>query len=146
MRTIGGAPRRSASFLAEAPAHLTGYSDELAGLLGKTEYINETFAQLVALWEDLALVETAEFARLALSRSGYDPRWADDAAPALRQALEHFGASRVMYLVHISLRSVALTHQRGAVPTSQLGTSKNPPTSYPEPSRHTEPCGSGAND
>jgi hypothetical protein len=107
--------------LRPAPAHLTGYSDELAGLLGQTEYVHETFAQLVALWEDLALAETAEFARLALSRSGYDPRWADDAAPALRQALEHFGVSKVTYLVHISLRSVALTHQRGAVPTSQLG-------------------------
>jgi hypothetical protein len=107
--------------LRPVPTQLTGYADEFTRLLEKAESVDETLAQLIALWEDLALAETAEFARLALSRAGYDPRWADEAAPALRQALEHFGASQVMYLVHISLRSVALTHQRGAVPTSQLG-------------------------
>lgn len=107
--------------LRPAPVRLTALADELASLLERAESINETFGHLVALWEDLALAETAEFARLALSRAGYDPRWADDAAPALQQALKHFGASQVMYLVHISLRSVALTHQRGAVPTAQLG-------------------------
>ena len=109
--------------LRPAPLKLTGYgyTHELITLLDQSESIDGTLAQMVALWEDLALAETVEFARLALSRSGYDPRWADEAAPALRQALEHFGASKVMYLVHIALRSVALTHQRASVPTSQLG-------------------------
>lgn len=101
-------------------ASLSSYAQELVALVDHPESIDGTLVQLVALWQDLALAETAEYARLALSRSGYDPRWADEAAPALRQALEHFGASQVMYLVHISLRSIALTHQRGAVPTAQL--------------------------
>ena len=107
--------------LRPAPAQITDYTHALSAVLDHADSVDGTLAQLLALWEDLALAETAEFARLALSRSGYDPRWADEAAPALRKALEHFGASQVMYLVHISLRSVALTHQRGAVPTSQLG-------------------------
>lgn len=107
--------------LRPVPVPLTIVADELVGLLERTDSTDETLVHLVALWEDLVLAETAEFARLALSRAGYDPRWADEAAPALQQALKHFGASRVMYLVHISLRSVALTHQRGSVPTPQLG-------------------------
>lgn len=108
--------------LRQAPVQqLAILADELAGLLERTEPATETLAHLVALWEDLALAEAAEFARLALGRAGYDPRWADQAAPALQQALKHFGVTQVMYLVHISLRSVALTHQRGTVPTAQLG-------------------------
>lgn len=107
--------------LRPAPTQLTALTDELTDLLIRDESTSETLIHLLALWEDLVLAETAEFARLALSRAGYDPRWADEAASALRQALKHFGASQVMYLVHISLRSLALTHQRGAVPTSQLG-------------------------
>ncbi len=93
----------------------------LTDVLARADSIDEALAQLEALWEDLALAETVEFARCELSGSGYDPRWADEAAPALGQALEHFGANQVMYLVHIALRSVALTHQRGRVPIAQLG-------------------------
>lgn len=105
----------------QPPTPLHHCVQSLCEALQNTEFDRETLGELVALWEDLALAETLEFARLALSRAGYDPRWADEAAPALQQALKDFGASQVMYLVHISLRSVALTHQRGAVPTSQLG-------------------------
>lgn len=103
------------------PPKLANQLDGLSELLMHVDSTEQAFGQLQTLWEDLALAETIEFARWQLSSSGYDPRWADEAAAALTQGLEHFGANQVMYLAHIALRSVALTHQRGVVPTAQLG-------------------------
>jgi hypothetical protein len=75
----------------------------------------------VEIWEDLALAEVAEYARWSLARSAFNPDWADEATSALQEGLKHFGANQVMYLVYIALRSIALTHQRGSVPITQLG-------------------------
>ena len=75
----------------------------------------------VDIWEDLALAEVAEYARWSLARSAFNPDWADEATSALQQGLKYFGANQVMYLVHIALRSIALTHQRGSVPITHLG-------------------------
>lgn len=106
--------------LRPATAELSTYAQELITLVSSPESVDGTLDQMAALWEDLALAETAEYARMALARSGYDPRWADEAVPVLQQALAHFGASQVMYLVYISLRSIALTHQMAIVPITQL--------------------------
>jgi hypothetical protein len=76
---------------------------------------------LVPIWQDLALAEVAQYARWSLARSAFNPDWADEATAALEEGLRHFSASQVMYLIHISLRSIALTHQRGAASTHQLG-------------------------
>lgn len=83
--------------------------------------ISHYIARLVPIWQDLALAEVAQYARWSLARSAFNPDWADEATAALEEGLRNFGASQVMYLIHIALRSIALTHQRGGVATHQLG-------------------------
>lgn len=85
------------------------------------EFDADALKTLATIWEDLALAEVAEYARWSLSRSAFNPEWADEAVPAFQHGLKHFGINRMMYLVHIALRSVTMVHQRGSARTAQLG-------------------------
>ncbi|WP_234411302.1 hypothetical protein [Rhodanobacter thiooxydans] len=82
---------------------------------------DESLSALLALWEDLALAEVAQYTGWLLSKSGYNPDWTYCAIDALRHALEIFSVNQVMYLVYLSVRSVATTHQLGGVESARLG-------------------------
>jgi len=82
---------------------------------------DESLSALLALWEDLALAEVAQYTSWLLSKSGYNPEWTYCAIDSLRHSLETFSVNQVMYLVYLSVRSVATTHQQGSVESSRLG-------------------------
>ena len=64
------------------------------------------------MWEDLALAELAEYTRRSLMEAGFNPSWALDAINALTAGLQTFSVRQVMYLVHVTLRSMALSRMR----------------------------------
>lgn len=90
-------------------------------LLRTIEPSEDMLEGLLVIWEDLALAEVAQYTKLMLAKSGYNPDWVPLAIANIRQALAHFSASQVMHLVNIALRTVASTHQRGGVASNRLG-------------------------
>src|SRR5690606_37844458 len=82
---------------------------------------DESLSALLVLWEDLALAEVAQYTSWLLTKSGYNPEWTCCAIDSLRRSLETFSVNQVMYLVHLSVRSVATTHQQGGVESARLG-------------------------
>lgn len=82
---------------------------------------DESLSALLVHWEDLALAEVAQYTSWLLSKSGYNPDWTYFAIDSFRQSLQHFSVDQVMYLVYLSVRSVATTHQQGGVESAKLG-------------------------
>jgi hypothetical protein len=73
------------------------------------------------IWEDLALAEIVEYTRWSLAQVGFNPCWANVTCEALVGGLAKFSIQQMMYLVHISLRSLALHHQRSSTGIGRLG-------------------------
>jgi len=90
-------------------------------LLRTIDPSDDTLEGLLTIWEDLALAEVAQYVTFMLAKLGYNPQWVPLSIANLRQALKSFSACQVMHLVNISLRTVASTHQRGAVASNRLG-------------------------
>ena len=90
-------------------------------LLRTVEASDETLEGLLIIWQDLATAEVVQYAAWALERSGYNPQWAEVAFGNIREALTHFSVAQTMYFVSIALRTVASTHQQGAVASNRLG-------------------------
>jgi hypothetical protein len=95
--------------------------DIVSDILGEFDVDEESLSTLLALWEDLALAEVAQYTGWLLSKSGYNPDWTYCAIDSFRHALETFSVNQVMYLVYLSVRSVATTHQQGGVESARLG-------------------------
>ena len=79
------------------------------------DIVEKALATWVDVWVDLALAEVAGYARSALAEAGFNPQWADGAGSALVTGVKYFSVDKVMYLIHIALRSLAMAHQRGSV-------------------------------
>ena len=104
-----------------APRDCRDRHDVARELLRTIDPSDDTLEGLLTIWEDLAAAEVAQFTSWTLARSGYNPHWVQTAFANIRQSLKTFSVSQVMYLVSISLRSVATTHLQGGVASSQLG-------------------------
>jgi hypothetical protein len=78
----------------------------------------ETWA---GLWQDLALAEISEYSRCSLEQTGFNPNWAYESIDALRAGIEKFSVNQVMYLVYITLRSLALEQRRATARVSKVG-------------------------
>lgn len=104
-----------------APRDCTRQHDVVKTLFKDIEPTEDAMQALLALWEDLALAETIQYAQWALAKSGYNPAWASLAADGLRQALTRHSVNQVMYLVHLAMRSLATTHQQGGTEATRLG-------------------------
>ncbi|GLQ94452.1 hypothetical protein [Dyella acidisoli] len=103
-----------------APRDCRRQHEEMKALLRDIELSEDTFQALLALWEDLALAEVAQYASWTLAKSGYNPEWTDQAIDALRRALKDFSASQVMYLIYLAMRTLAMTHQQGGMDATRL--------------------------
>ncbi|WP_018973889.1 hypothetical protein [Rudaea cellulosilytica] len=90
-------------------------------LLRRIEPSESALDALLGIWEDLALAEVLRYAGWTLAKSGCNPHWAECAISNLREALRTFSITQVMYLIQLAMRSLASTHQRGGVSSSQLG-------------------------
>lgn len=103
-----------------APRDCRRQHEEMKALLRDIELSEDIFQALLALWEDLALAEVAQYASWTLAKSGYNPEWTDQAIEALRRALKDFSASQVMYLIYLAMRTLAMTHQQGGMDAARL--------------------------
>ena len=92
-----------------------------SNILGEFDFDEESLSTLLALWEDLALAEVAQYTGWLLSKSGYNPDWTNCAIEPFRHSLKNFSVNQVMYLVYLAVRSVASTHQQGGVESARLG-------------------------
>ena len=104
-----------------APRDCQRQHEEVKELLKDIELSEDTLQALLALWEDLAQAEVAQYARWTLAKSGYNPEWTNLATNVLSRALEDFSVSQVMYLIYLSMRTVATTHQQGGLDATRLG-------------------------
>lgn len=96
-------------------------TDALHSWAEGTDPTTSIFETWLKMWEDLALAEVAEYTRWSLAQVGFNPNWGNDASGALAAGLEKFSIQQMMYLVHISLRSLALHHQRSGTGVGRLG-------------------------
>jgi len=96
-------------------------TDALHSWAEGTDPTQSVFEMWLSMWEDLALAEVCEYTRWSLAQVGFNPSWANDATGALTAGLSKFSIQQVMYLVHISLRSLALHHQRSTTGIGRLG-------------------------
>nr|WP_225737701.1 hypothetical protein [Dyella acidiphila] len=103
-----------------APRDCRRQHEELNELLRDLELSEDTSLVLLALWEDLALAEVAQYARWSLAKAGYNPEWTERATDALHHALEDFSVSQVMYLIYLAMRTLAMTHQQGGLDATRL--------------------------
>lgn len=104
-----------------APKNCLRQHEEVKELLKDIELSEEVLQALLALWEDLAQAEVAQYARWSLAKSGYNPEWTNLATDVLRRALEGFSVNQVMYLIYLAMRNVATTHQQGGSDAARLG-------------------------
>lgn len=96
-------------------------SEALQSWASETESTTSVFEMWLTIWEDLALAEVAEYTRWSLAQVGFNPNWANEATAPLAAGLQKFSIQKVMYLVHIALRSLALHHQRSTTAIAKLG-------------------------
>ena len=104
-----------------APRECRDRRDFANQLLRQIEPSDDALETLLAIWQDLALAETAQFAGWLLAKSGYNPQWVQTAIRSIREALTSFSVADTMYLITVSMRTMAATHQQGGVPTTRLG-------------------------
>jgi hypothetical protein len=104
-----------------APRDCQKQHEEVKEFLKDVELSEDTSHALLALWEDLAQAEAAQYARWTLAKSGYNPEWTNLATDVLRSALNDFSVSQVMYLIYLAMRSVAVTHRQGGLDATRLG-------------------------
>jgi hypothetical protein len=103
------------------PRGCTHPQDLVKTLFNDIELTEDAMQTLLALWEDLALAEAIQYAQWILAKSGYNPAWAGLAEDGLRQALTRHSVNQVMYVTHLAMRSLAITHQQGGTEATRLG-------------------------
>lgn len=94
--------------------------DAAKQLLADIDPSEEVLEVLQDIWEDLGTAEAVQFAGWSLAKFGYNPQWGFSAVDALREALQTFSVSQVMYFIQLAARTVVTTHQQAGAGATRL--------------------------